>query len=152
MKAKPPRAQLADFIAKYSPEIGSIFRAALVKMRKLLPGAVEMVYDNYNALVVGFGPTERPSEAIFSIAAYPGWVSVFFLQGAGIPDPQRILKGSGTRARHIKLQDASDLDKQTIRSLIATALDRAVKPLDESNPRQIIVKSISKKQRPRRPA
>jgi hypothetical protein len=40
---------------------------ALAKMRARLPGAVELVYDNYNALAIGFGPTERTSEAVFSI-------------------------------------------------------------------------------------
>jgi predicted RNase H-like HicB family nuclease len=53
--------QLAGFIAKYSPEIGTVAYEVLAKMRELTPGAVEMVYDNYNALVIGFGPTERAS-------------------------------------------------------------------------------------------
>lgn len=58
--------QLDSFLDKYTPEVAGFARSALVKMRKLVPGAIEMVYDNYNWLVVGFGPTERPSEAIFS--------------------------------------------------------------------------------------
>src|ERR1039458_9537409 len=64
-----------------------------------LPGAVQLVYDNYNALVIGFGPSERASEASFSIVLYPRWVTLFFLQGAGLPDPRRLLKGSGKVVR-----------------------------------------------------
>jgi hypothetical protein len=50
VRVKSPEKQLDDFIAKYSPEIGMLTRAALAKMRARLPGAIELVYDNYNAL------------------------------------------------------------------------------------------------------
>ena len=95
--------RLDRFLAKYSPDIAALARAALAKMRARLPGAVEMVYDNYNALVIGFGPNERASDAIFSIVLYPRWVSLFFLQGAGLPDPRRLLKGSGTRGARLTM-------------------------------------------------
>lgn len=55
--------QLDSFLAKYDPEVAAFARRALAKMRKLVPGAVEMVYDNYDWLVVGFSPTERPSKS-----------------------------------------------------------------------------------------
>ena len=71
---------------------------------------MQLVYDNYNALAIGFGPSERASEAIFSIVLYPRWVTLFFLQGAGLADPKRLLKGSGKVVRHIVLASAADLD------------------------------------------
>jgi hypothetical protein len=151
MKGDSPDNQLAGFIAKYTPEIGALAQAVLAKMRARLPGAVELVYDNYNALAIGFGPTERTSEAIFSIALFPRWVSLFFLQGANLPDPQRLLKGSGKVARHIVLKDAADLDKPAVQELIAQALEHASKPLEGTGPGRIVIKSISAKQRPRRP-
>ncbi len=52
-------------------------------MRSYLPGATELVYDNYNALAIGFGPSERASEAIFSIALYPALGQPVFLAGSG---------------------------------------------------------------------
>ncbi|HZS09749.1 MAG TPA: hypothetical protein VFD58_33290 [Blastocatellia bacterium] len=152
MKDKSPEKQLADFIARYTPEIGALARAALARMRARLPGAVELVYDNYNALVIGFGPTERASDAIFSIALYPRWVNLFFLKGASLPDPQKLLKGSGKVVRHIVLEDAATLDKPAVQKLIAHALKSAARPLDGTGPGRIIIKSVSAKQRPRRPA
>lgn len=151
--AKSPRAQLGGFIAKYSPEVASVARAALVKMRRFVPGAVELVYDNYNALAIGFGPSERASEAVVSIAVFPRWVSLFFLQGGPqLPDANGLLKGAGKRARHIVLESAKDLDKPAIRSLIREALVRASVPIDRAGRGRIVVKSVSSKQRPRRPA
>ena len=84
-----PEIQLDAFLDKYTPPVATLARACLAKMRARLPGAVQLVYDNYNALAIGFGPSERASEAIFSIALYPRWVTLFFLQGAALPDPRR---------------------------------------------------------------
>jgi hypothetical protein len=152
MKDKNPEQQLAGFIAKYTPEIGALAQATLAKMRARLPGAIELVYDNYNALAIGFGATERASDVIFSIALYPRWVSLFFFPGVDLPDPENLLKGSGKVTRHIVIKDASDLDQPAVKTLMAHALDRAEKPIDSSIPGKIIIKSISAKQRPRRPA
>jgi hypothetical protein len=151
MKNPSPRTQLARFLAKYTPPIAARARAALARLRKRLPGAIEMVYDNYNALVIGFGPTERASEAVFSIVVYPRWVTLCFLWGAGLPDTERILKGKGKQVRHIVLEEASALDRPGLQNLMTHALDRAAAPFDSAQRGRIVLKSVSKKQRPRRP-
>ncbi len=151
MKKQSLETQLTSFMAKYTPEIRAEADAVLAWMRARLPGAVQMVYDNYNALVVGFGPTERPSEVVFSIALYPRWVTLFFLHGARLPDPHRLLKGSGKQVRNIRLDEPDTLDRPAVRELIAAALDRSPLPIDASAPGPLIIKSISAKQRPRRP-
>lgn len=144
--------QLADFIAKYTPEIAELAKEILVEMRKRLPGALELVYDNYNALAIGFGPTEKVGDVIFSIALFPRWVSLFFFQGAKLPDPNKRLKGNGNQARHIVLKSAEDLDDPEIVALMEASHAIAKKPLDASEPNRLIIKSISASQRPRRPA
>ena len=143
--------QVAGFLSKYAPEIASRARAILAKMRARLPGSVELVYDNYNALVIGFGPTERASEAIFSIVLFPRWVSLAFLHGANLPDPKNLLRGSGKVARHIVLESAEALDTPAVQILMTHALKRASKPFDPRQPSRIVIKSISARQRPRRP-
>jgi hypothetical protein len=152
MKDTSPEDQLAVFIAKFTPEIAEQVYAILQTMRARLPSAIELVYDNYNALAIGFGPNERTSEVIFSIAVFPRWVSLFFFQAMGLADPERLLKGSGKMARHIVLKNPEDLNMPAIRALMDQALERAVKPLDPKQPHRIVIKSISAKQRPRRPA
>ncbi len=147
-----PSAQLDSFLDKYSPEIGAQARVALRKMRARLPGAVELVYDNYNALAIGFSPTERTSDAIFSIALYPRWVSLFFLlNGARLRDPEGLLAGSGNMVRHIVLETPALLDSPAVQDLIAQALKLSPKNIDPAQPRRLIIKSVSAKQRPRRP-
>ena len=96
--------QLHEFLAKFTPEIAAQAAVILGKMRKLYPSALELVYDNYNALAIGFAPSERTSEAIFSIAVYPRWVSLFFLQAKGLVDREKLLQGTGSVAKHIVLK------------------------------------------------
>ena len=147
-----PEDQLAGFLAKYTPEIAAEAVAALERLRPHVPGAVEMVYDNYNALVIGFGATERASEAVLSIAVMPRWVDLCFLVGADLPDPHGVLRGSGSVARHIVLKEAADIDSPAVRALIARAVARSPKPFDTAASGRMVIKSISAKQRPRRPA
>lgn len=150
--AKSPSAQLTQFIAKYSPSVAADGRAALAKVRRLVPGAVELVYDNYNWLVVGFCPSERASEAVLSVVFAPRWITLCFLQsGPKLPDPDGLLRGSGKQVRNIRLESAKDLDKPAVRTLIEEALVRARVPIDGDARRRLVIKSISAKQRPRRP-
>jgi hypothetical protein len=145
------RAQLAGFIAKFSPSIAREGRAALAKMRRLVPGAVQMVYDNYNGLVVGFGPTERASDAVVSILMVADHVTLCFIQnGATLPDPQKLLKGSGNVVRHVRLPSAAGLETPAIRALIRAAVERSRVPFAPGARSKLVIRSISKKQRPRR--
>jgi Domain of unknown function (DU1801) len=142
--------QLTSFIAKFSDPVASLVPAILAAMRKRYPTAIEMVYDNYNALAIGFSPTERPSEAIFSIAVFPKWVSLFFLQAKGLPDPDKILQGNGKRVRHIRLPSAATLDQMSVKTMMREATARAAIPFAAKGSPRLIIKSISAKQRPRR--
>ncbi len=143
--------QLEGFIRRYAPDVEATARATLARMRARLPGAVQMVYDNYNGLVIGFGPSERPSEAVFSIVLYPRWVTLFFLRGASLPDPQGLLRGGGKHVRHIRLEDAATLDRAPVKALMAEALFRAARPLPGRGAGRLVIKSVSPRQRPRRP-
>ena len=151
-RTESPGDQLEKFLARYTPEIAGLARAALAKMRKRLPGAVEMVYDNYNALVIGFGPSERASEAILSIAVYPRWINLFFLHGKSLRDPEKLLKGSGNQVRSLVLESAGTLDDPRVRDLIEEAVERAPVPFDSAKKRKLMIRAIAAKQRPRRPA
>jgi hypothetical protein len=120
-------------------------------MRARMPGAIEMVYDNYNGLVVGFSPTERPSDAVFSVILFPRWVTLCFLYGAFLDDPQKILKGAGSRVRNVRLAAPDDLDQPAVRALIEQAIADAEGPMNRKSTHRVVIRSVQKKQRPRRP-
>jgi hypothetical protein len=143
--------QIAEFLAKYTPEIIAFATDARKRMRKDVPGGVEFVYDNYNALVFGYGPSERPSEAVLSLALMPEWVTLCFLKGAKLNDPKKLLKGSGNVVRSIRLAAPRDLEGPDIHRFVTAAIGAAAPSFPGGGPPRTIVKSISLKQRPRRP-
>jgi hypothetical protein len=153
MPAAPtPKQQLEFSIGKYTPEIAGLARQALAKLRERLPGAIEFVYDNYNALAIGFGPTERPSDAVFSVVLYPRWVLLYFLRGASLPDPARRLKGGGTIGRHLVLHDVATLDDPQVMALMDEAIAFGEIPFDPKQRRKLLIRAVAAKQRARRPA
>jgi hypothetical protein len=144
-----PERQLAGFIEKFSPEMASLIRAARKKMRTKFPGAVELVYDNYNFFVIGYGPNDKAGAAIFSLAAQAKGLSLCFLQGAGLPDPSHLLSGNGKQVRNIRLESAATLDKPEVVALMDVALQHAKASIPQDGRHILIIKSISTKQRPR---
>lgn len=146
-----PNAQLSAFIERYAPEVANDMRRAMLFLELRLPNASRLVYDNYNALVVGFGSSDKLGDVILSIAAYPRYVTLFFLKGADLPDPHALLEGSGSIVRSIRLQPISRIESREVADLINAAVEKAA-PLPASGAGPLIIKSISAKQRPRRPA
>lgn len=148
----PPQKELDRFLDKYTPEIAAEARECLKILRARMPFAHQLVYDNYNALAIGFAPSEKASEGIFSIALYPKHINFFFLQGAKLRDPDGLLQGSGNAVRHIRLASAADLKRPDIRDLMETAMESARVPFDPEVRGKLIIRSVSAKQRARRPS
>lgn len=139
------------FLGKYSPQIAAQLRSARRHLKAFMPRGFELVYDNYNALAFGFSPSSRPSDAVLSIVGYPRWITLFFLKGVELPDPRGLLEGSGSRVRSIRLSAAKDILSAPVADLIRTALARASPPFAAAPRMSTVIRSVSKKQRPRRP-
>lgn len=146
------QVELDGFLAKFEPEVAAQAHILIAKMRARIPGAQVLVYDNYNALAIGFGPSDKAGQAVLSLAVFPKWVTLCFLRGKELPDPAGLLKGEGSRVRHVRLDPPERLDMPQVQALIAEALARAEPPFDPAAEPGLIIKSVSAKQRPRRPA
>jgi len=144
--------QVASFIAKFDPANAKLIRACRSMMRKRLPTANELVYDNYNFLAIGYSASERESDCGVSLAGGANGVSLSFYYGATLPDPDGILLGSGNQNRFVRLPTATTLAEPAVERLIRAALAQAKTPMPETGRGRTIVKSISAKQRPRRAA
>ncbi len=146
-----PSAELAGFVAKYEPAVGRLVRATRAAMRKRLPTALELVYDNYQFLAIGYSATERASDSIVSLAVSPKGVALCFIYGAKLPDPHRLLQGSGNQTRFVRLAGASTLAEPGVAGLLRAAIANARTPFPATGRGRTIIKSISARQRPRRP-
>ena len=147
-----PEQQLKSFIDKFEPKHQALIRSVRRALRKRLPTANEIVYDNYNFFVIGYSGSERPSDAILSMAAQAGRISLCLLRGASLPDPHGLLQGEGKQTRFLRLDSAATLSEPAVEAIIAAALSSAKVPLPPRGRGRLIVRSISAKQRPRRKA
>ncbi|MDP9226695.1 MAG: DUF1801 domain-containing protein [Actinomycetota bacterium] len=142
--------QLKGFIAKFGPKHQPLIRAVRKALRKRFPSAYELAYDNYNFFVLGYGPTERPSDCIVSMAAGANGVGLCFIRGASLPDPKKILLGSGNQTRFIRIESVDVLERPEVKALVAAATALAKTPLRATGRGTLIIRSVSAKQRPRR--
>jgi hypothetical protein len=142
--------QLAAFIRKFSPIDQRLIRAVRTELRKRFPTANELVYDNYNFFVIGYSPTERPSDAIVSMAARANGLGLCFIHGAKLPDPTKVLLGSGNQTRFIRVDSTQVLERPEVQALVAAAIAQARVPFPADGRGKLIIRSVAAKQRPRR--
>jgi hypothetical protein len=141
--------QLEGFISKFEPKHQALIRATRKALRRRLPTANELVYDNYNFFVIGYCSTERPSDCVVSIAAGANGVGLSFYRGATLPDPQKVLLGGGRQNRFVRLESAATLVRPEVDALIGAAVSQARTPMPATASGKLIIRSISEKQRPR---
>jgi hypothetical protein len=152
MTTRSPDAedQLRGFIAKFEPKHQRLIRAVRRVLRREFPTAHELVYDNYNFFVIGYSPTERPSDSIFSIAAASNGIGLCFIHGASLPDPKKLLIGAGKQTRFLRLESAAVLDRPEVKLLFSHAVVESKVPMPTKGRGKLIIRSVSAKQRPRR--
>ena len=142
--------QLDSFIAKFEPNHRALIRSVRRILRRRFPTAHELVYDNYNFFVIGYCATERPSDCILSIAAASNGVGLCFTHGARLPDPKKILVGSGKQTRFLRLKSAAEFDRPEVEALLCVATTKAKTSMLTTGRGKLIIRSVSRKQRPRR--
>jgi len=140
---------VSSFIAKFDPDIADLVRACRTVLRRRFSTAFELVYDNYNALAIGYCASERTSSCIVSIAVYPKSVGLSFYYGAALMDPAGLLQGSGKQNRFIRLPNAATLNNPAVKALIDAAIVNSKTDLPQTGAIRTIIKSVSVKQRPR---
>jgi hypothetical protein len=150
--AATPARQLAGFLDKYDPAVATLARSARAALRKRFPTAIEQVYDNFNFLAIGFCSTERTSDCLVSLAVSPKGVALSFYYGATLPDPEGVLLGEGKQNRYIRLESAATLKQKAVVALLRAAEQQARTPLPAAGRGRTMIKSVSAKQRPRRPS
>ena len=106
-----PEKRLGRFIGRFDAKNEALMRACRNALRRRFPTANELVWDNYNFLVIGYSPTERPSDSIVALAAGANGVGLSFYRGATLPDPHGIVLGEGAQNRFIRLASAKTLSR-----------------------------------------
>jgi len=144
-------SRIRAFIDCFTPEIATRAHACRAALRTRLPSAFELVYDNYQALAIGYGSSERQKDIVLSLALYPRVARLFFYYGVRLPDPTGRLSGEGNQVRHVLLEGPATLAEPAVEALIAAALLQGERPMPDGGAGMSIIKAVSARQRPRCP-
>jgi hypothetical protein len=136
-------AQLSALIARFAPAHLQLVGAMRQWLQKRLPTAHEVAYEYRNWFVISYSPSERGYEGIFAIRGSADGVKLYFNQGKELPDPEKLLKGSGNQARSMNVDDASILDSPAVARLIEEAIARNPVPFAGSGHGSVIFRSTS---------
>jgi hypothetical protein len=143
-------AEVRRLIANFAPAYQRLIGATRRSLRKRLPTSHEVVYEYRDCFVISYSPNERGYDGVLAIRASANGVRLYLNCGKGLPDPEKLLQGSGKQARWIPLEGASTLARPAVARLIGEAIVRDSVPFARSGRGPVVIRSVSTKQRPRR--
>lgn len=152
-KKPSPEAELRSYMKRFGPKEQKLFRSVRAAVRKRFPTANELAYDYSSHVVISYSSTDRAIDAVVAIASRVDGLRLYFMNGPRLPDPNKLLLGSGKQTRFVWLESASKLAHPDVKALIAATIDLAPVPLPSKGKGKLIIKSDAAKKRPsRKPA
>jgi hypothetical protein len=130
MTARQDPKTFCALVAKFPADVADVALAARTYLLDFMPGVYEIVWPVMKTAGYGTGP-KKMSEHFIWIAPFKQHVVFGFYYGSELPDPRRLLEGTGKLMRHVKLRTAGDLDRPGLRELVERASRHRVPPLRE---------------------
>jgi hypothetical protein len=146
--SKEQTKDLLKFLRPFEDNIQEIVLWLREFVWDLYPNANELIYDNYNALALGWSLTDRLGHTFCSVAVIRSNNNIHFgfFWGSQIADPNKILLGKGNQYRYILVKNEHEFPKAYIKKLVKEAYANSLaKVKDKSQMMQgaTITKSIS---------
>ena len=145
-------AEVRGLIATFAPEHEGLIGTMRRSLRKRLPTAHEVVYEYSDSFVISYSPDERGYEGVLAIRAGAKGVDLYFNRGKGLPDPEKLLRGSAKLVRFIHMEGASTLARPAVARLIDEAIARNDVPFASAGRGPVIIRSTTARKRGRSPA
>jgi hypothetical protein len=98
----------------HSGELGTIAHEWFEVMRKCGDEVLEILHDDCPVACLGDAPFGY-------VNVFTAHVNVGFFHGSALPDPARLLHGTGKFMRHVKLRPKTAIDTASLTRLIETA-------------------------------
>jgi hypothetical protein len=102
------------WLEQHRGELGAIARLWFARMRQCGDEVREIMHDGCPVACIGEFPFGY-------VNVFTSHVNVGFYQGAALPDPERILQGTGKFMRHVKLKPGTAANASALGKLIEQA-------------------------------
>jgi hypothetical protein len=113
-------AAVTAFLAGYSAEVRELAYRVRTLVFTVWPEAVEQVHGPQQS--IGYSVGQKMAEVVYVIMPLKTAVNLGFARGSELPDPARLLAGTGKRARHVKISTTADLENPAVRALLEAAV------------------------------
>jgi hypothetical protein len=113
-------ADVDRLLSEHTPELQAIERALRTTIRTAFPAAIEQV-DFANKLIA-FGRSMKIRGLLFAIIAHKSHVNLQLADGAGLPDPQGLIEGTGKRIRHVKIRSVEAASSPAVVAIVEAQL------------------------------
>lgn len=121
-KKSTPSKNVDTVLALYAPEIRSLALAARHFVMEMIPDITEMV--DVKARIIGFGYSVKYADQLCMLMPTKAGVNLGIAYAMELPDPKKILEGTGKLHRHVKIKSESDLENAALKNLLKAALAR----------------------------
>lgn len=144
-------AELRALVAQFAPTQPRLIAALRRSLRQHLPTAHEMVYEYRDAFVISYSPNEHGYEGVLALRSGAKGIQLYFNQGKTLPDPEKLLQGTGGQVRSIDVESASTLTRPAVARLIAEAIARNPIPFAPTGRGSVTIRptSAQKRRQPR---
>jgi hypothetical protein len=125
-RKRPPATVIRRSLSGRDPALRNLFLDVHGLVRETLPD-VEFTIDLKDG-TIGYGAHQYGADGwgIGAVSCHSRWVTLAFMRGARLPDPDKILEGTGKSVRHVKIRSRDQLAER--RAQIAALLLAAAGP------------------------
>jgi len=122
MALPTPSKDVTAFLATYALEVRSLALAARSFVFKMIPDISEQV--DAKARIIGYGYGPKYADMVCMLMPTKAGVNLGIAYAMELPDPAKLLEGTGKLHRHVKLKSKADLETAALKSLLKAAVAR----------------------------
>ena len=145
---RPVPPELPGYLGPFPDDVAEIVHLLRERVLTVMPNAHEVVWDATNAVSLVYAPSTRWQDGICHIAVYSEHVNLGFNDGASLPDPWHVLRGTGRRIRHATFRNIEDVDVLWIDQYLNAALSQSGRGPDMGDGGTTVRESSGPKRRP----
>ena len=138
---RPIHPDFLVHLQRKDPALIDLFLDARQFLLDIHPGANELLYRTH-ALTVVFSLSERLGDAYCMLPIYTNHFNLGFNRGTRLPDPHKLLKGTGNLIRHIDVSAPADYRNKKVEDLVRSAVAFARSDMDK--PSKAVGMTVSK--------
>ena len=121
MKTIDTSGTLKDALASSNPQTKKLAIALRKLISQVYPKVFEVPWPRLQVIGYGIGP-KKSTEHFCYIGLFGEHVNLGLNYGLVLPDPDKLLEGSGKKFRHVKIETLQDVNHPGLKKLLQAAI------------------------------